>query len=243
MNVRNKVLLDLFASPSSLLPIVGGLSALILSWALEGGAAATCLGLGMVGILGGLGIFATRLILGLEDITNKAYEYLHADKLKKQEEALDELQDKLRKDRDPRTQKSLRELRELYSTFVEDVNAGKITRAAHEVLEIVEELFCASVDQLKRSYELWQSARKKDEPSKEKTLQRREEVVREVVDTIQHLARTIGQFRALSTKRDRKNLSRLREELDEAIQVARKTEKRMASWEQEAYSETEFEQE
>ena len=37
MDVRRKVLLDLFASPGTLLPTVGGLSALILSWAIDGG--------------------------------------------------------------------------------------------------------------------------------------------------------------------------------------------------------------
>jgi len=243
MDVRKKVLLDIFASPSSLLPIVGGLSALILSWALDGGAATTCLGLGMAGVLGGLGILATRLILGLEDITTRAYEHLHAEKIEKQEETLDQLRRRLRKDRDPRTQKALRELRELYGTFVEDVKAGKITRATHEVVEIVEELFHASVNQLQRSYELWKLAREMSGPAKEKTRQQREEVITEVIESIHHLEKTVEQFRGLATKRKRRDLSRLRGELDEAIRVARRTEERMASWEQEVPTETEFEQE
>ncbi len=243
MDVRKKVLLDLFASPSSLIPIVGGLSALILSWALEGGVATTCLGLGMAGVLAGLGIFATRLILGLEDITSRAYEYLHTEKSKKQEEALDQLERKLRKDHDPRTQEGLRELRELYRTFVGDVKAGRITRATHEILEIVEDLFRTSVERLERSYELWESAREMSGPSKEKTLQQREEVVEDVILTIRHLDKTVAQCRNLATEKKRDTLGRLREELDEAIQVARRTEERMASWEREVPTETEFEQE
>ncbi len=243
MDVRKKVLMDMFAAPSSLLPIVGGLSALILSWALEGGGATACLGLGMVGVLGGLGILATRLILGLENITNDAYQYLHAEELTKQEESLDELCNKLKKDRDPRTQNSLRELRDLYATFAEDVKAGKIIRATHAVLEIVEELFRTAVAQLERSYELWCSARKQSGASKEKTLRKREEVIREVVDAVEHLAKTIEQCRSLAAKKDRKDLSQLRQELDEAIQVARRTEERMASWEQEPHNETPLEQE
>ena len=53
MDVRKKVLLDLFASPGTLLPVVGGFSSLILSWAAGGVSLLNFLGI--AGILGGLG--------------------------------------------------------------------------------------------------------------------------------------------------------------------------------------------
>ncbi|MEE8450823.1 MAG: hypothetical protein V3R99_02880 [Thermoguttaceae bacterium] len=244
MDVRRKVLLDLFASPSTLLPIVGGVSALILSWAIDGGPALSMLGL--AGLLGGMGWFATRLIFGLEDITSNAYEFLHEQQRHKQEEALDDLDNRLRKDRDPRTQESLRQLRELYGKFVGDVQSGKINRSTHEILEIVEELFRTSVAQLEVSYQLWQTSRTLGKEAKQKMLAQRDEVVEEVVDTIRHLGTTIEQFFAFTRKKNKDNLGRLREELDEAIRVARRTEERMASWENDPqadkpYSTTEFE--
>ena len=237
MDVRKKVLLDLFASPSTLLPIAGGLSALILSWAMEGVAAMNVVGL--VGILGGVGWFATRLIFKLEEITNNAYKYLHRQEMKKQEEALDDLDKKLAKDRNPRTQECLRELRRLYGTFVQDDQSGKINRSTHEILEIVEELFRASVAQLRVSYDLWERARNMTGDSKENTLQERDQVVREVVDTIQHLDRTIKQFASFSVKENQDKLSRLRGELDEAMRVARRTDERLAAWDQETHTKTE----
>ena len=58
-----------------------------------------------------------------------------------------------------------------------------------------------------------------------------------------HLGDTIGQFRSLGAKRKRTSLNRLRRELDEAIDVARRTEERMAEWDQQPHIETELEQE
>lgn len=239
MDVRKRVLLDLFAAPSTLLPIVGGLSTLVLSWAIDGGARLNFVGL--AGILAGVGIFATRLILGLEKIAEKAYEYLHTQQLEEQQKALDELDEKLKRDRDPRTQESLRHLRHLYDALVADLRDGKIKRNTHEILKIVEELFRASVAQLERSYRLWRAARRLSGDSKEQKLREREEVIREVVEATEHLDKTIQQFRALSAKRGRKELSRLREELDEAIRVARRTEERLAEWDPATHSQTEHE--
>ena len=230
MDVRKKVLLDLFASPGTLLPTVGGLSALILSWAMDGGAALNFIGL--AGILGGVGWFVTRLILDLENITNRAYDYVHAQKVKQQEESLDELDARLRKDRDPRTEECLRRLRDLYGTFVEDVRSGKITRGTQEVTEIVDELFRTCVGQLELSYQLWQTAVKTSGPPRDKALQDRNEVVEEVIEAVRQLDKTIQQFLSFTKKKNQEDLGRLRGELDEALRVARRTEERMASWEQ-----------
>ena len=72
-DVRRKVLLDIFAAPGVLLPLAGGLTALIASWAV-GGNPALNFG-GIAGILGGVGIMASRLILKLDRITQEAYDY------------------------------------------------------------------------------------------------------------------------------------------------------------------------
>ncbi|MBN2021499.1 MAG: hypothetical protein JW809_01780 [Pirellulales bacterium] len=243
MDVRKKVLLDLFASPGTLLPMVGGASALILSWVLDGSAATTCMGLGLAGVLAGLGVFATRLILGLEDITNQAYEYVRGQKQKEREDALDRLDVQLRRDRDTRTERCLRTLRELCGRFTEEIQTGKVTRAGAEVAEIVEELFNSAVDQLRRTYELWESARRADGSAKERILQEREDVIREVTAAVEHLRGTIEQFRTLSTGRKRKELGRLRGELDEALRVARRVDQRVAAWEDNTPIQTPSEQE
>jgi len=249
MDVRRKVLLDLFAAPSTLLPVVGGVGVLVLSWAIGGGPVLKMLGL--AGILGGLGRAASRLIFGLEGITNNAYQYIHTQQRHGQEKALDRLDNRLRRDRDPRTQECLRQLRDLYGKFVGNVEngnveSGKINRSTHEILEVVEELFRNSVSQLEASYQLWQDSRTLGKAAKEKMLAQRDQVVEEVLDTIGHLDTTVQRFFAFTRKKNEDNLGRLQEELDEAIRVARRTEERMASWDndltadKQSYSKTEF---
>jgi hypothetical protein len=239
MDVRKKVLLDLFASPGTLLPVVGGLTALLGSWAFN--LAAWTGFLGVVGILAGVGVSVTKLIFGLEKITNDAYEYVHAQEVKKQEERLDALDRKLVTDRDPRTQESLRRLRELHRDFADDLEKGKIARSSHDVLEIIEELSRKCVAQLERSYQLWHTARGNSGTVRDHLLQEREQVILEVVESVHHVEKTIGQFRSFAAKDSDEDLGRLREELDEAIEVARRAEERVAEWDKTTHKESDFE--
>ncbi len=239
MDVRKKVLLDVFASPATLLPAVGGVTALLGSWAFNLGVWPGFLG--VVGILAGLGVSATKLIFGLEKITNDAYEFVHSQKVKRQEDQLDELDLKLVTDRDPRTQTSLRQLRQLNQDFADDVEQGKVARSAHDVLKVIEELVTKCVAQLERSYQLWHTARGMSGQTKEELLAEREQVIAEVVEAVQHVEKTTGQFRTFTAKKNEGDLGRLRQELDEAIQVARRAEDRVAQWDRTGYTEAEVE--
>jgi len=238
--VKKKVLLDLFGSPATVLPIVAGMSAWLLSWAVDGN---TMLNLGgMVGVLGGVGFLATRLIFGLEKITENAFQYLNDQKREAQDQALDALEMQLRGDEDPRTQTYLRDLRTLYANFQDDLRNGRIAGAARAVLEQVEKLFQAAVKHLEHSYHLWMTAGRMSGDAREALLEERERVVQEVQDTVEHLSRTIEQFHSFRVKESEAELARLREELDETMQVARRAEARLESLDTEInYDPREFE--
>lgn len=239
MDARKKILLDLFAAPSTLLPLVGGLVLLVGGWAMGAGPAATLLGI--VGTVAGLGMAAGRLIFRLEAITNRAYDYVRDQERKTQEKALNKLDHKLLRDRDPRTRSALRQVRHLYASLVDDVKAGKITLNTQDILQKVEDLFQACVAQLERSYQLWLTARTLPANARDPMLQEREHVVQEVVRSVEHLDRTIEQLRGFTGQTEEQELGRMRDELDEAIEVARRTEQRLASWDKKPYSEKDFE--
>src|SRR6056297_2853346 len=239
--VKRKVLIDLFASPGTLVPIVIGLSALMYSWAVGGVPAAN--GVGLMGILGGVGFFASRLVLGLEGMTKRAYEALLQSRQQQQDHSLDELERRLYGDQDHRTETVLRRLRELHRTFTASCRQQTVVAMHHAVIGQVEQIFNASVGQLRRSLELFQVSQKLTGKAQQDILSERERVIREVIETRDHLSITIEQFQSFVTRRNQSELSQLRDELDETLKVAQRTEERMAKIGQEKkiYDESEFE--
>lgn len=223
-SLKKKVLLDLFVSPWTVVPIVGGLSAFLLSWGLDG---VTALNLaGLVGVMAGAGIQATRLIFGLEDITADAEKYLREQEAAEETAELDALERRLRKDGDPRTEKCLHNLRVMRAALRSDAEED----GSPPVLAMkskVEELYEESVGQLERSFDLWFRARQLPKKAAGPLLEKRRAAVDEVVETINHLAKTIADYHQSRVKKREGGLARLREELDQTVEMARRAEERI----------------
>ncbi len=239
--VKRKVMIDLFASPVTLGPLVVGLTSLLFSWAIGGDPVANAVGI--VGVLGGVGCFASRLVLGLEGMTKRAYEAIAQHRQRQQNEALDTLVQRLQGDRDHRTETCLKQLRDLYDTFQNSCLEGHVVSTHHQLVSQVEQIFNASVQQLERSLELYQISQKLTGRAQADILSERERVIQEVMQTREHLSATIQQFQAFASRRSQSELSQLREELDETLRVAKRTEERMAELghREKTYDESEFE--
>ena len=222
-DVKKKVLLDLFASPWTLIPMVGGLSSWLLSWGMNGDTTLNLIGLG--GILVGLGIQASRLIFGIEDLTEKAHGYLTEKQKQERDEQLDQLAVQLRQDDDPRTEECLLRLRRLYATFGEEPPTGN----SIILREKVDKLFHAAIRQLDRSFQLWEKAKRLPGTTKRPLLEERKKAVDEVVLTVNHLTRTVEQYHAFQIKDSDDELAKLREELDATIEIARRADDRIDS--------------
>lgn len=238
-SLKKKVLLDLFVSPWTLVPIIGGLSAWMVSWGLDG---VTALNLaGLAGVVIGSGIQATRLIFGIEDLTADAQKYLEEQEEEEQNKRLDALQRRLLRDGDPRTQDCLKTLRLLHASFHKDAAAdgSPITLALRGK---VDELFHESVAQLERSFDLFHKARQLPRRAGGPLLEKRRQAVDEVVVTINHLSETIAHYHDSRLKKEAEGLARLRSELDETVEMARRAEARMDDLENErSYDIREFE--
>jgi len=232
--VKRKVYLDLFASPYNLIPFAGGLTSLMASWAIGGHPTMTMAGI--AGVLAGIGITASRLIWGLEGLTEKAYNYKLDNQQKLKERQLDKLDEKLTRDRDPRTQSCLRELRLLFGSLQKAVEKGNINAASYEIMEGVGKVFDESVKQLEHSHALWETARQMRGPARDSILQQRDEAIREVCATVVEVGEMVEKLLLSKTKRKKSELSKLRRELDESIEAARRAEARTAELERSVYS-------
>ena len=220
-DVKKKVLLDLFASPWTLIPMVGGMSAWLLSWGLDGSTTLNLIGLG--GILVGAGIQASRLIFGLEDLTRKAHGYLTEKQKQERDGRLDRLATELRQDDDPRSEECLLRLRKLYATLEEETPTGN----AILLREKVDKLFHAAIRQLERSFQLWEKAKRLPGPTKRPLLEERKKAIDEVVLTVNHLTRTVEQYHAFQIKDSDDELAKLRDELDRTLEIARRADERI----------------
>ncbi|MEN1680528.1 MAG: hypothetical protein AAGJ46_13130 [Planctomycetota bacterium] len=216
-DVKKKVLLDLFVSPWTVVPVVGGLSAWLISWGVDG---STLLNVaGLAGVLTGLGIQASRLVFGVEKLTERAQGYVLEKEREEQEQMLNELATRLRHDDEPRTEECLRRLRKLRAFFESEPPAGHATAA---IKAKVDKLFEAAVRQLQKSIEMWEKSRKLPSGTRASLLEKRKEAVDEVVRTVNHLTRTVEQYHTFQVEDTDSELAKLRDELDATINVARR---------------------
>ena len=90
-------------------------------------------------------------------------------------------------------------------------------------------MFSVCVQHLGQSLELWETAKTMRGPSRESILQQRNELIEEVCKSVVHLGSTVEQFHLVTTQKNRQDLARLREELDESLEIARRVEERKAT--------------
>ena len=94
------------------------------------------------------------------------------------------------------------------------------------MIERVDQIFHTSVKQLEDTADLMDAAEAMQGPARQSILMQREDLVRELCETVEHLRQAVERFHAVTTRKNRSNLARLRKELDESIRVAREVERR-----------------
>ncbi len=213
-------------APSVVLPIVGGASAWLLSWA--GGGGSDMLNLvGLAGVLGGIGWFATRFIFQLDSISEKAMQDLAKDAFQKEENHLNELQKRLATDKDPRTEQYLILLRENRAELEKLAQTPGIQIRSLEILKQARQLFWAATDQLDQSLKMYQLAQKLSGEQKQGVLAQREHCLSEARESAEHLRDAIATFRQFTDKNLQRDMDSLQLDLAESIQAAKRSEERL----------------
>ncbi len=238
MDVRSFVALRLLTSPLTMLPVLAGAGLLGVSFVMHWGAAGIVAG--AAGIVLGLGAAGARLVGNLESLVQEARKASARQLRRRRARELRALQRKLVRDDDPRAENALRELELAYRGLHAQIDSGRLALHAEELVERIESLLDAAMHSLEHSYELWQAARRMSGEARERTLHKREALTQEVLDAVARLGRRIESLRA-APGQPAEDLDRFRDELDEAIEVARRTEERIDALGRKPYSEQEFE--
>jgi hypothetical protein len=229
-DIRKKVFLDVFVSKSTLLPIIAGGSIAMVSWAADLYPLAF---LGFAGGLIGVGIFATKVIFGLDKITENAYNYLQESKKAELEDKLDKLEgDLYGEDAD-----QLKILRQTYSRHKEQLERGDIVRN-DELEEKLEKLFNCCTEQLQQATELYNTAQGVGKKAKKGVLDKREQVLTEIKESIQCFNTIIEGIVGINTEKSTKELSDLRNDVQSTFEVVKRSEERITELEQETRGNT-----
>ncbi len=212
-------------APSVVLPIVGGVSAWILSWAMGGSVPLDIAGL--VGVLGGTGWMATRFIFLTDKISDKVIQEIRQKAKDEENRRLSELQKMLRRDRDSRTQDYLLLLRTAKDDFEEVASRPGVEKRSGEIVLQVRQLFESAIQQLERSYKHWESSERLAGAERVNVIHQREQILQEVKAAVDHLEDVAKQYRDLMARERNVDLSQLRDELDTSLRIAKRTEERM----------------
>lgn len=223
--VKRKVISELFFAPSVVLPIVAGVSAGLLSWA--GGGVNYLSAAALLGVLGGLGWMATRIIFKVEEITEAAMKLVESQRVQATEAELDELDKQLRQDGDPRTQDYLTLLRSLRAEFAKTSNQAGVLGRSNQLRERIDDAFNGTVYQLRETLSMTELIKKLDGPGRRKIQAEREHLVGEIMRTVDQLRMTVREFEKIINADKKADLTTLRDDLETSLQVAKRTEERL----------------
>lgn len=222
---RKKFALRLaFGSPVTVFPFLGGLTAIGAGWA--GMLPATAIFAGVVGVVVGVGALVTRAGLLGPQIAKKLHEELQARDHDATEAALDELRRKLASDKDTRDERMLDQLRELARIFKKNTEwAARINVvSAAEITSGVEELVRTCIQKLDDAFKLFKTAQDiSTSPVRDAVIAQREQMLREVAESITELTELLTGVYTLGTGRDASaETTRVRGQLRQSLDIARR---------------------
>ncbi len=242
---RKKFFLKLLSRPLCLFPFLTGVTDLLILWAFS---IPSGIGIfaGIACVLGAVGYFLTNLVAGNPSLTQNVLETLQRETMVDREKALDELDARLAADGDPRTENSLRDLRAMARAFEKGKSWSGVLNspATLDILSGVDQLFKQCVFSLENTLDLrYTASEMATAVARNPILAKRERIIEEVAESISKLGNVLANIQLLGmddTSRE-SDLARIRKELDQNLEVARKVKQRMRTLENEVHHHNEGE--
>ena len=227
-DLKTKIALDVLVTPYTIVPGGIGLSLLMLSMIMG----ATVGFIGFCSCLFGLGALIYNFVFNFENISKRAARDW-AMKLKKEKnERLDSLDRRLVKDRDPRDQTALRDMRVMYDEFQKDIEGGRISRSVTaEMLAQVDEIFDACVHQLEQAFNIWRTMNNPiSDKLRQQLSEQREEIISAVQESVANMALVINEIRLVRHQSDANELKALGRKLASHLETAKRVEERVSKF-------------
>jgi hypothetical protein len=229
---RRKYLTRLAASPATLGPLVGGISAALAAWGLDL-SSLVAFG-GIAAALAGIGVFLTRLAVPSEAQAKEAAAEVERELAAARDAELDALYERLAADPDPRDERLLADLRTMVDAL-KDPDLWPENLTAQSTVDItagVDELFASCVASLERSLALIRLGRKMTtREAREPIRVEREQILEEVGASLRQLSAILTRIQTLRRPGAAPvELGRIRQELDQSLEVAARVEERMNAW-------------
>jgi hypothetical protein len=169
----------------------------------------------------------TRTFLNVEDLTDQALAAERQAAREAENRQLDELARTLRTDRDHRTKDSLNLLRSLRDEFEQLTARQGVELRSARFREQIGQVLHAAVEKLRESFRLFERSEAVVGEARKIVLDQREQIVGEIVGTVDRLQKIVEQFRVAAQDEIALDLSSLQKELDESLEIAKRTEERM----------------
>jgi hypothetical protein len=248
-DLKREVAIELLLPPVSIGMLAAAFTLLPISLGTGSG---VCAVLGLGSLFGFIGVGATNFLLNFDKAMERVLERFHkdndaeqerqlAEQRARKEKELDDLDTELvrAKGKQPHLdQKALRDLRKLHAKFHDDLKDGCFPpeHVTEQFVADMDHVFETCIHRLEYSVELWDAAEAASGATEERLLKRREDVVREVVETVSHYSEMLMGVRSLGVENQDVCMSSVREVLDQNLEVARNSEREMSSFRSELKS-------
>ena len=219
-DLRSRVLYNLFLHPLVASAFVVGFVLLVLSF--EGPRVFRFYGFGLLAIA--VVTLMLRATVLFQNVVSCSFAQIYEEKNRTQRKQLDDLDIKLSNDDEPRNEKALRELRDVYETLAQTVQSGIVRE--YDFLNTAQKLFTHCVANLRESYLKRRNANHLPSESKIVLIQQSEELLKEVEVGVSSLAKALVEIQGLNGPR-RGELSEIQKELEDRIQFAKKVEEKV----------------
>lgn len=170
------------------------------------------------------GVLAVSLFTNYDNIVLRVKNKIRSQEKQKRNKKLDDLRIALRLTRGAYDDLALKDLRDLYDSFCDDLHRENISPDVPErVIECIHELFEACIKKLEQSVHLFELSKTMKGKTKKEVLAKRRSFVDQVELAIEDLSYAIAEIKVLHSGND--DLERLRNRLNFRLQSARELDK------------------